>query len=384
MSSAWGAANSQNSVPLRTLFDRAQDDLRQNHLPEAARGFEEVIRADPNLAEAHASLGVVRYTQAKYPEALLSFRQALRLKPSLGNAACFVGLIQAKLGREQEALPLLHKAFEGLASEELRLQAGLMLIQLYHSSQESSKALPILLALEGAYPTNPEVSYAGYRIYSDLGAKAISTLIRSGPETGRIHQVTAELMETAGDFPRALEQYRRALELDPTLPGIHRALGVAILNVAQDQAARAQARQLFESELALNPADSYSEYQLGEIHFVESRFEQALAHFNRAAELRPDFVDAMIALGKLWTVRGEPERAVSYLQNALRNDPDNEVAHYRLALAYGRLGRNRESEEELAAFRRLRGATASIASIYRQVLKKPVISQTLSSIEVSQ
>ena len=67
------------------------------------------------------------------------------------------------------------------------------------------------------------------------------------------------------------------------------------------------------------------------------------------------------------------------LQEAVKIDPNNEVAHYRLAQAYRKLGQAAESELELAQFRRLREASASLGMIYQQVQRKPITEQTIES-----
>jgi len=90
-------------------------------------------------------------------------------------------------------------------------------------------------------------------------------------------------------------------------------------------------------------------------------------------------VDALIALGKGWTAQGQPETALDFLRKAVEFDPENEVAHYRLAQVYRKLGRNFEAEQELALFKKYREASASIGAIYRQVQRNPVIGQTVES-----
>src|SRR5439155_20096781 len=217
-------------------YQRGQEALQQNQYEEAAKEFLEILRLDPKLAEAHANLGVVYYTQGKYSEASHSFREALKLKPSLSKAEHFLGMSEAKSGRLPEALPILEKAFKNPADYEWRQQTGLLLIEIYSARMELDKALDILRTLQKSYPSSPEVLYIAYRIHSELGAKAVSGLVRADPDSARLHQVTAELLESEGDFPRAIEQYRRAAEVDPKLPGIHRALAVAILNSGRDEA----------------------------------------------------------------------------------------------------------------------------------------------------
>lgn len=370
-----------NEDKIQTHYQRAQEALRQNRQNEAASEFLEIIRLNPKLAEAHANLGVVYFGQGKYAQASQSFQEALKLKPLLSRAENFLGLSEAKRGHVDLALPLLERSFKHSTDDEWRQQTGLVLIEIYSARLDLDRALEVARSLQRAFPSNPEILYIAYRIHSQMGAKAVSDLVRSAPDSARLHQLTAELLESSGDFPRAVEQYRKALEIDPKLPGIHRALGVAILNSSQDETSHREAQTHFELELAVNPGDAHSEYQLGEIQWARYRYEEALKHFARAVEFRPNFVDALIALGKAWTAQGQPERALMHLEKAVRIDPENEVAHYRLALAFRKLGKSQEADRELALFKQLRDASSAIGVIYRQVQRNPVIGQTTESVQ---
>ena len=371
-------ARGQNSQQqLQSHYQRAQEALRQQRYDEAAAEFQTILRLNPKVAEAHANLGVIYYTQRRYPEAAEAFTEALKLKPSLSKAADFLAMVKAKTGHVDEALPLLEKAFKNSTDEQLRQQAGLFLVELYYGRRELDKALDVVQTLQKRYPENPEVLYVAYRMYSDLGARAVSGLARASPNSARLHQVTAELLESEGDFPRAVEQYRKALEMDPALPGIHRALGVAIMSSAQSEASLLEAEKHFGLELAANPADAHSEYQLGEIDWARHQIEQARKRFTRAIELLPNFTDALIALGKVLISQAQPDKALNYLQQAVRIDPENEVAYYRLAQAYRKLGMAQEAEQALGHFKSLREASASIGTVYRQVQRNPVIGQTI-------
>jgi Tfp pilus assembly protein PilF len=89
----------------------------------------------------------------------------------------------------------------------------------------------------------------------------------------------------------------------------------------------------------------------------------------------------LVALGKVWTSQDRAQEAANVLREAVKIDSGNEVAHYRLAQAYHKLGQNTESEKELAEFRKLREASASLSVIYQQVQRKPITEQTIESRE---
>ncbi|PYV81751.1 MAG: hypothetical protein DMG05_29390 [Acidobacteria bacterium] len=208
--------------------------------------------------------------------------------------------------------------------------------------------------------------------------KFFISLIESTPTSEpKRFQIWLSLLRTLLACIRSLQ-----IEIDPKLSGIHHALGVAILHSSRDEASRLQAQGEFELELAVNPGAAHSEYQLGEIYWLGSRPEEALKHFTRALELQSSFVDAQIALGKVWISQGQPAKALTFLQQAVRIDPENEVAHYRLAEAYRKLGRNQEGAAEMALFKKLREASSSIASIYRQVQQTPITVQTVEATEL--
>ncbi len=77
------------------------------------------------------------------------------------------------------------------------------------------------------------------------------------------------------------------------------------------------------------------ELESGPSRWLRSNLEAALQQYSRALELR--FGLARIALGKVLTAMGQPQKALGHLLDAAHMDPQNDVAGYRLALAYRKL-----------------------------------------------
>jgi tetratricopeptide (TPR) repeat protein len=369
----------RRDAEIQQRYQRAQQALAARRFDDAAQEFREILKLNPALAGAYANLGLLAYQRGHYGEASREFRSALERDRSLAGAEDMLGMSLAREGHTAEALPMLEKCFRRAGQEEYRLEVGLLLFEIHSTAQRWHEAAEVIASLEAQYPNSADVLYAAYRMHADLGAKALASLVKAAPDSARLHQVTAELLESDGDFPHAVDQYRRALAADATLPGLHRALGVALLNSSQEEGARTEARKQFEAELKLNPLDAHAEYQLGEIAWWEHHPDEAAAHYARAVELQPQFVEALLGLGKARLVAGKTAEARRLLARAVELEPANEVAHYRLAQAARELGDTAEAAKELAEFKRLRAESASISKIYQQVMKRDVTPQSVDA-----
>lgn len=384
--SAWIVACLGAQVPaeppgaaLQARFRHAQQALAEHRYSAAAAAFETILELDPGLAGAHANLGVARFLQADYGRAAQAFRRALELDPAMRNVELYLGLSLARAGDPEDGLPALADGFWNADDDPWRLQAGMLLAELYAARRADGKLLEVVRALKRAFPRNADVLYLAYRLYSDLGAGAVADLAREAPGSARLHQVTAELLVSEGDYPRAVRQYRQALEVSPRLTGANRGLAVAIMNSNPDEAGIREAEEALERELALNPRDAESLYQLGEIAWRRGEEDRAMERYARAVELRPGFAEGLIGLGKALIARGAFDRAAGKLEEAVRLAPDNEAARYRLAQAYRQLGRLEEAASELDEFRRIRSSAEALGAIYRQVQRSAVADADLDS-----
>jgi tetratricopeptide (TPR) repeat protein len=120
----------------------------------------------------------------------------------------------------------------------------------------------------------------------------------------------AEMLINRGNSSAAVIQYRKALEIDPKLRGVHYELGEAILEDSLQAQALQAAEKEFRAALAENPADGNAEYGLGTICSLRSDYRTAIEHYSRALQLQPDNAYAHQALGAAWIRMGEPEKAL--------------------------------------------------------------------------
>ena len=99
------------------------------------------------------------------------------------------------------------------------------------------------------------------------------------------------------------------------------------------------------AELDPNNPETQNELALG--YRAMEIYGQAITHFKKAVELRPDFSGAYNNLGTVYLILGEWDRAINCFRNALRNSvyATPHFAHNNLGFAYYKKGEFTKSVE---------------------------------------
>ncbi|SPE41043.1 TPR repeat protein (fragment) [Candidatus Sulfopaludibacter sp. SbA3] len=225
--------------------------------------------------------------------------------------------------------------------------------QCHLTAKRFAQAGAIVAQLERLFPGDADVLYVSANYHMKAWNDAIYRMYQKAPSSYRVDQLSAEVFETQGKYTEAVAEYRKAIEKNPKAIDLHYRLGRALLQQSHDPAALAQARREFEAELLLNPSDAVAEYQVAQILAAEQKKPEAAAHFERAAELRSDFPEALIAVAKLRLDAKRYADAIALLERAVKLQPRNETAHYNLMMAYRNAGRQADAEKEKAELDKL-------------------------------
>jgi Flp pilus assembly protein TadD len=76
-------------------------------------------------------------------------------------------------------------------------------------------------------------------------------------------------------------------------------------------------------------------------------------------------------MGKALMSQHHPEKALSYLERAVKIEPFNPASHYRLGVLYRQLGRPEDAKRELAQFEKLKTMKNNLQSVYQAMRLKP-------------
>jgi predicted Zn-dependent protease len=210
------------------------------------------------------------------------------------------------------------------------------------------------------------------RIYSELAEDTLNKLTIIAPDSARMQQVIAERLVNAGDLKGATEHFRKALEIDPRLPGVRYELSEAILESAPSDPSSQSAAESELQEAIANDGDSPGiECELGRIARLRSNADLAYLHYSKAYQLDPAEVEAQMGLARVLMEREKPQEALPYLRAAIASDPLNGEAHYRLGTAYRMLQMPDQAQEEVKLFQEIKKTKDQVRVLYRQMNRTP-------------
>lgn len=313
------------------------------------------------LAEALSQFHKGNYTAAKQ---LLSGVPAQDRNPA---AQLYLALSRAATGDCPLVLSELHQQHTDLADLPLKRAAGLGFVQCALTHGNPGQAYLVLEELRAQFPTDADVLYLAARFHRKAWNDVLYALFQNAPASYRVNQISGEIFEMQGRLEEAASEFRKAIAKNPAALDLNFRLGRVLALQSTAPESLAAARQHFETELALNPGDAVSHYQVGQILLAEGQPEEAASRFEKALALNPEMVEALVALGKIASGRQRYAEAVDYLERATKLRPISEPALYNLMLAYRNAGRTRDAQ---AAEQRLKSLQQPSAGEFTEFLKK--------------
>ncbi len=305
-----------------------------------------IVVACAASAQDDTQQGIQAFKEGRYSLALEKLKRA-----DDPTSRAFLAMTEAALGNCTTALPglLAASASDGDAYRLSRITA----VKCYSSGGEPTKAFTLLADLEKQFPNDADVLYLSAKLHMKAYNDATFAMFQRVPSSYRVHELSGEIFEVEERYSDAASEYRKAIEANPKAPELHYRLGRAILLESHTQEALDKAAAEFQSELKLSPEDSACDFQLGQIAQVEGRTAAAKPYFERAIDISPKFVQALIALGKIESQEKRYVRAIELLTRATELQPSNETAHYTLLMAYRDSGQMDKANAEKATLDRL-------------------------------
>jgi tetratricopeptide (TPR) repeat protein len=273
-------------------FALALQHRRSRDLPQAEQLFRQVVQANPSHTDAWRELGLTCLEMGKLADAEEGLRQAVRLRP--GNAATHsdLGIALAR----QKKLDQAELSFR----EALRLEPDMA-----HGHNNLGLTLMWQNRLEEAIAS-------------------IQRAVQLAPTFADAHNNLGLALAARGQPLDAVECYRRALQFDAN----HRNAQTNLNRALAQTAHRPPPPSTPSPSSADRQAEAYNEQAVQ--YFHEGRLQDAVAAFQQALRVQPNYTDAHGNLGNIYYYQGRHDEAVASYRRAIALKPTSGTFHSNL------------------------------------------------------
>lgn len=353
---------------------------------ELARlAYQHALGQNPETVRWRYYLGVVHGQLGETADARLELERFLEQRDDDAAARVHLAEIELDAGRTTEAEKLFRAALEHDADNP-RALAGLGRLELQQRNFDAA-AEHLRRALE-LQPERAKIHYSLGLAYRGLGERELAaehmaegaTDNRDKADATMIDPLLAEVFElkrgsrthgqrgrrafVEGDFARAIEAARQAVEANPEAPQPRLNLGAALLRAGRPEEAVTE----LEEALELSPGHPIIHFNLAATFYQLGQLEAAEAQYLAAVTANPGFKEAWFNLANLRRFRGDFATALGDYQRVVELDPGLAIARLWRVVCLETTGRSVEARRALEGDLRDLSSAPLLRTLYIRLL----------------
>ncbi len=206
--------------------------------------------------------------------------------------------------------------------------------------QDAKRELETAVALDPTFPNGYDLAVACLDLDDEkCAARIFDEIETSFGDTPEIHMAFGRAYADSDFQPRAITEFRRAIEENPQLPGAHYLLAAVLLATSGDESHVQDAETELKKELVISPLDSMAYTALGKIAITRSNYPEAERYLKKATSLGPRNPDAFLYLGQMYFDANRSADAEAALRECIRLTTDVSRNRYQVQKAHFLLGR---------------------------------------------
>ena len=366
--------------------DKGKAYLDDRRYTEAIAAFQKAIDLETDLGDnsqksplenthIYAHLGAAYIGMKAYQNAIDALQNAIALEPDLVDAHYNLGHAYIEQGHPDKAIPHLERA---IAITPNLKRAHYNLARAYRESgnlEAATHAIKETLRIDPNYQPahelantikqahyNSGITYLNDERYSEAVTAFQSAITLDSDFTAAHYNLGLTFLKMES-YPRAVDALQKTITLDPTYVAAHHTLALAYLGQQELGKARDTAKEALKLDPdyqpiislleAIDPSFTRTEeqtapqpepdsptdaqqqitprqemhYELGIVYRDAKRHLEAIAEFQKAIDLDPNFVAAYIGLGEVYLEMGKLDEAKNAANAALKIDANSQPAH---------------------------------------------------------
>ncbi len=353
------------NVRKQKYFDSGEKYFADGKFREAAIQFSNAIQVDPRFAQAHYKLGETYIRLRDGQRAVGELARSVDLAPDNYQARADLAnlyvsgrdLADAKpqldaLREKQPNSPDTHEAWANYDAAQNRLSEAMQEMQLAIAEDPSRSESYLLLAVIEMNSSLFDAAEKNFKKAVETGPKAVNSQLALGG-----------FYQTRNRLPEAEQQYRNAITVAPHSPDPRSALVRLLMREGKRDEAIAfliqtkkdlpdnpegyrmlgdfyfatgdldHATTEYASLYAAHPKDLQAKKNYIQLLILKSRLDDATKLDDEILKTNPHDVEALVFKAEVHIHNNDSAGAIESLNAALKNDPDNAVAHYQLGVA---------------------------------------------------
>jgi tetratricopeptide (TPR) repeat protein len=320
----FAAISKQHPEDLKTKEDYVRLLLSNNNVEEASQLNDAILKDNPNDTGAQIIRGSLLNSRGKFDDAAAILASGLKNDPDNAYGHYQLGLALSKTGSLERAEAEWFQAAK-LAPGMTEVQLALTQIARIKGDRQLLKSTAETI-IRGS-PSDPR----GYivRAESDSGQPAmaqadLSKSIQVAPNSPLGYSAMGNFLRTEGKDEEARKYFEQALEQDPSyLESL-----TGLITVLMHQNRHKEALERVQAQVTKMPNDDAVYVLLGGLQVANNDLAAAETSLQKAAQLNPSNLDAIILLSKVEMARGEGDQALATAYKSIDSNPRNVTAYF--------------------------------------------------------
>ena len=325
----------------RALLDSALEHSARGESAEAILLLRRAVQLDPQDPVIHYDLGNSLARQGRLDQATASYQQALSLKPEYAAAHYNLASVRSAAGHHEEAEELMARALEADSGYQPAHKA---LAQLRERRGDYDGAIEALEVAVGIRPDDVEArNLLGYLLGKQGRRSAAEVVLRRTLQIDSTHADTwahlGALQLAAKDFASARQHLEMAIQFNMHHTKAHFDLANCLMRLGQKESGRKVMRRFemlrsidtdivkYREAIRHDPTDPALYRELARLYSRRGETDKAIQLYRQAIARDAEFAAAHNNLGNLLLQQNRPEEAARAYRAALRADSTYAFAH---------------------------------------------------------
>lgn len=315
---------------------------------EALEEFQTAVRLNPKNSTTLQGLGELWLNMRKPERAIEAFSAALEEKPNDPDLEIDLATSMVAAGKLDKAEEILDK----LPGEDASADAQVLFGQIEEEEGHFAEAERHFNSAAQLEPSEPNAWMVGVELLRhwtfDAAIAEFEAAVAKFPTSSRMKLGLGAAYFGGGKYGEAIPVFAELLDSDKNNALYAELLGMTCTAVTESEKQKCSSLVTYAEA---HPRDAKVNTFAASMLLTETKNDQRMTEarhlLNNALIADPNLPDGQYQMGLLKQDQGDWTGSVSHLEIAVKKKPDFAQAHYRLALAYWRMGRKQEAQAEM-------------------------------------